>query len=95
MKKTPDYEAGWTTPTVNPETLKRCSGGAARNLRLKAASGASGVYSAGFTAGLAHLAPLIEEFQRELRKAQAMNIAMMKQLEALSYTSLLRGRRGT
>lgn len=95
MKKTPDYEAGWTTPTINPKTLRRCAGGAARSLRLKAAGGASGVYSAGFNAGLAHLAPLIEKFQRELRKAQIMNVAMMKQLEALSSSSLARGRRRT
>lgn len=90
MKNPRDYEAGWTGKTFNPATGKTPSGGAARNMLVAQAGGASAVYAAGGADALNQIAPLIEQLQNRLLVSETFSEQLVKRLEALQNNPLSR-----
>lgn len=90
VKNPRDYEAGWTGKTYNPATGKTPSGGAARNMLVAQAGGASAVYAAGGADALNQIAPLIEQLQNRLLVSETFSEQLVKRLEALQNNPLSR-----
>ncbi|MBS0861926.1 hypothetical protein [Providencia rettgeri] len=70
MKNEQDYNAGWTTQTTNPATGKKCSGGAARNLRMAQAGGANAVQVLAAVQAVQAIQPIINEQQVQIEQQQ-------------------------
>lgn len=86
MRNPEDYAAGWTTATLNPRTGKRCSGGAARNLKTAQMGGAVGIQNDGFIKGVQFVQPVVERLEAQLEKS---NKLLQKVTTALTAHSKL------
>ncbi|MEB5836238.1 hypothetical protein MXF26_08185 [Pantoea dispersa] len=71
MKNKDDYDAGWTTPAVNPATKKTCSGGAARNMKLAQLGGANAIQVVAAVKAVQSLQPIIEAQQAQIQQQQS------------------------
>lgn len=80
MKNEDDYKSGWTTQTKNPSTGKKCSGGAARNLRTAQAGGASAVQARAAVVAIQSIQPVIEAQQAQIQQQQAQIDALTQSL---------------
>ncbi|WP_248464817.1 hypothetical protein [Pectobacterium versatile] len=81
MKNKDDYDAGWTTQTVNPATKKKCSGGAARNLKLGQLGGANAIQVIAAVKAVQSLQPIIEAQQAQIQQQQ---VQIKEQTKALT-----------
>lgn len=70
MKNKQDYQSGWTTQTTNPATGKKCSGGAARNLRVAQAGGANAVQVIAAVNAVQSIQPIVDAQQTQIQQQQ-------------------------
>lgn len=68
MKNENDYNSGWTTPTINPATGKKCAGGAARNLRIAQSGGANAVQVLAALTAVDSIQPIIQQQQEQIQQ---------------------------
>ena len=80
MKNPDDYQTGWTTSIVNPKTGKRCSGGAARNLRTGQVGGESAIYNSGAVAAMQYVQPVVDRLEAQLQKSNELNEQLVQLL---------------
>ncbi|BEB60651.1 hypothetical protein FJQ53_26720 [Escherichia coli] len=91
MKNEDDYKSGWTTQTTNPATGKKCSGGAARNLRIYQAGGANSVRVKAAIEGVQSIQPIIDVQQSQIEQQQ-VQIAMLTQSLSQAINELTKSR---
>lgn len=77
MKNEDDYNAGWTTPVINPKTGEVCYGGAARNIRLSQFGGANALVVFGANQAFQTMAPLFADIQNQLAQSNLINTQLM------------------
>ena len=82
MRNSDDYQAGWTTRIINPNTGKQCSGGAARNLRTAKAGGAVGIYNTGIIDAMQYIQPVVERLEAQLQESGKLNKQLIELLAA-------------
>lgn len=70
MKNENDYQAGWTKQIINPATGKKCSGGAARNLKIAQAGGANAMQVASVMETLQSIQPIVDAQQAQILQQQ-------------------------
>lgn len=80
MKNKQDYQTGWTTQTTNPTTGKKCSGGAARNLRIAQAGGANSVQVVAAVQAVQSVQPIVDAQQAQIQQQQAQIGALTQSL---------------
>jgi len=83
MKNKQDYLSGWTTPTVNPATGRRCSGGAARNLKIAQLGGANAIQVTTVMKTMESLQPIINTQQNQINQQQSQINVLTKSLTTL------------
>lgn len=86
MKNENDYQAGWTQQTTNPATGKKCSGGAARNLKIARVGGANSLQVATVTQTLQSIQPIVDAQQAQIQQQQTQIEVLTKTLQKVIKT---------
>jgi len=80
MKNEQDYKAGWTKQTTNPATGKKCSGGAARNLKIAQFGGVNTIQVAAAVQTVQTIQPIVDAQQVQIQQQQAQIGALTQSL---------------
>lgn len=93
MKNGQDYQAGWTTQTTNPATGKRCSGGAARNLKIAQAGGANAVQVIAAVDAVRSIQPIVDVQQAQIQQQQTQIEVLTQALNQAINTFTKKGKK--
>lgn len=80
MKNEQDYQAGWTAQTTNPTTGKKCSGGAARNLKIAQVGGVNAVAVNAVVQAVQSIQPIVDVQQAQIQQQKTQIEILTKSL---------------